>query len=126
MVFIIILFLSLAALGITLVVLDRRYANHTHTGDDGWFDPPMEKLISETSLWTENMVRDTVRTLLRTLLHAYSHMNARFKMKSYIKRKLREYLYEHNRDGRGNISSFLRHVQKEKEITKNLDSNETL
>ena len=122
MVFILILFISLIALGVTLVILDRQYAKHTHGGDHKWFDPHMDTLISETSLWTENMLRDTVRALLRTLLHAYSHMNARFKMKSYVKRKLREYLYEHSRESKGRISSFLRHVQNEKGNDTNLDS----
>ncbi len=126
MVFILLLFLSLIALGITLVMLDRRYADNKHVGDPTWFDPPMDTLISETSAWTENMLRDTVRALLRTLLHAYSHLNARFKMKSYVKKKLREYLYEHSRESKGRISSFLRHVQKEKEIVKSLDSEENV
>lgn len=122
MVFILLLFLSLIALCITLVVLDRRYADTKDTGDHGWFDPPVDTMISETFTWTENALRDTVRALLRTLLHAYSHMNARFKMKDYIKRKLREYLYEHSRESKGHISSFLRHVQKEKGGDTNLDS----
>lgn len=124
MAFILFLFLSLITLGVTLVILDRRYADNKHVGDHTWFDPPVETLILETSAWTENMLRDAVRALLRTLLHAYSHMNARFKMKSYVKRKLREYLYEHSRESRGRISSFLRHVQREKEIVKSLDSRD--
>lgn len=122
MVFILLLFISLIALGITLMVLNRQHANNTHSGDQKWFDPSMDTLISETSAWTENILRDTVRALLRSLLHTYSHLNARFKMKSYVKKKLREYLYEHSRESRGRISSFLKHVQKEKEIVKSLDS----
>src|SRR3989338_5254875 len=116
MVFILILFLSLIGIGVMLLILSRRYESHTHVGDQYWFNPEIDIWISESSAWIENTLRDTVRAIIKILLRTYHHMNARFKMKSYIKRKLREYLYEHSRESKGRISSLLRHVQKEKGV----------
>ena len=115
MLFLILLFVSIGILGITVIMIDRRTTGQpVPVTDYVWFHPSISKMLEQVSSGVENLIRDGLRVILSLLLHLYRTVNARLHIKSYIKRRLREYLYEHDRGTQGNISTFLKHIKQER------------
>lgn len=111
MIFVILFFVSLLVIAGVLLAINKRTHGIRPTKSEAWFNPDIGIILEHLSEALENLMRDGMRELVLILLHWYRKFGARIRIKSYVKEKLREYLYEHSRDEAKTSSQFLRHVR---------------
>lgn len=125
------IFIILAAVGMIGVVAtvwlssaSLRYAERPVAPGTEWFSMSPEKIESAVAMAVQTRFREVLKVILKWAIRQYRETSKKITVKQEIKKRVRAFLYDHNRTGSRNPSAMWGQLKNSGENSQDINPNE--